>query len=298
MGWECYVVTHNETYNYIKELSAFERIDPKDFVNSRARCDLLVIDHRELGDVYERSCEAFAKRILIIDDSSNRPHFCHILVDQTFGRDKSDYIGWVPPECTVLAGSQYAMIRPDFVKLRSEALKLRDQSDFSQPRILLSLGGGDSTELIKVLLDKLTISNLHIQIDVVVGFANSKIEDAFRDNEHIKFYMNPDMSQLTLKADLAIGAAGSSMWERCCLGLPTIMITVGEDQFDVAQNLHEYGAGLYAGHAEGVDPRGLLESVNRLLNDKKVYRQMQEKAFQVCDGKGAQRVVEVINASY
>lgn len=296
-GWKSYVITNQETYDFIPNLNCFERIDVKNFEDSPGNCDLFVIDHYGLGAEYEQQFGACAKKLLVIDDHPTRFHLCHFLVDQTFGRNFIDYKNCVPNECTILAGSHYAMLRENFGKLRSTAQERRDHFGLLRPRILLSLGGGDSTEIIRLLLNKIITSDLTSQIDVVVGFSSSSLKNDYNIPQ-IKFHSNPDMAQLTLQADIAIGAAGSSMWERCCLGLPTIMITTGGDQLLIAKNLNEYGAALYAGDVEELDPDHVGQCVNLLMNDHKKRKLIQQKAFQICDGQGAQRIVEEINANY
>jgi UDP-2,4-diacetamido-2,4,6-trideoxy-beta-L-altropyranose hydrolase len=288
-GWKSYVVTNQETYDFIPDLNCFERIEVASFESSSDNCDLLILDHYGLDEEYEQQFGPCAKKLLVIDDHPTRPHHNSI-----------DYKDCVPSECTVLAGSQYAMLRENFEKLRSSAQERRDHIDLLKPRILLSLGGGDSTTLIKLLLDGIVKSGLNSQVDVVVGFSGSLLKDDYDISQmnQINFYTNPNMAQLTLQADIGIGAAGSSMWERCCLGLPTIMITTGEDQLLVAKNLNEYGAALYAGDVDGLDSDRVIQFVNLLINDHEKRQLIQKKAFQICDGQGVQRIVEEINASY
>src|SRR5262249_10421798 len=73
-------------------------------------CDLIVIDHYGWDAKVERALGNFAQRRLVIDDLANRPHDSDILIDQTLGRQASDYAGLVPKCCQVLAGAQHAIM--------------------------------------------------------------------------------------------------------------------------------------------------------------------------------------------
>ena len=71
---------------------------------------------------------------------------------------------------------------------------------------------------------------------------NAVIKDYAKDKD-IEIIVNPDnMAELMLNADLAIGASGSSAWERCCMGLPTLLIVAEENQREIAESLSQVGA--------------------------------------------------------
>jgi spore coat polysaccharide biosynthesis predicted glycosyltransferase SpsG len=101
-----------------------------------------------------------------------------------------------------------------------------------------------------------------------------------------------NMAELMADSDLAIGAAGTSAWERCCLGLPTLMIVLAANQSAGAQALNKSGAALL------LEDRGQLAielqaGIRALLQPKGLQR-MQEACRLVTDGMGAMRAVEII----
>ena len=90
------------------------------------------------------------------------------------------------------------------------------------------------------------------------------------------------MAELMLNADLAIGAGGSTSWERCCLGLPTLLCVLADNQRNSAESLEELGAVIIIENLKE-DLRLITESFG-LLND------VSNNAKSICDGLGCARV--------
>jgi UDP-2,4-diacetamido-2,4,6-trideoxy-beta-L-altropyranose hydrolase len=234
-GWVCKIATTLTTYNFIPKMDRFERIDPEDFYNTPVTCDLLVVDNYELDQVYEGHFRPYAKKILVIDDLANRMHDCDILLDQTYGRDADDYKNLVPQRCKVLAGSDYVLLRKEFAMLRPKALEKRRKTT-EVKRILISMGGSDSQNYTLKALKMIEKSEFTGAIDIVLGFTSTNTESVKNyisslPNECV-IHVNANTPKLMYEADLAIGAAGTSVWERCCLGLPQYLFQIAENQSD------------------------------------------------------------------
>jgi UDP-2,4-diacetamido-2,4,6-trideoxy-beta-L-altropyranose hydrolase len=104
------------------------------------------------------------------------------------------------------------------------------------------------------------------------------------------------MARLTAEADAAIGAAGSSVWERCVLGLPSVILVLADNQRPAAQTLAERGAAL-AIDASGPDFEAQLDrALMRLLTDAGLRRELAQRSAEICDGLGAPRVAETFLA--
>jgi spore coat polysaccharide biosynthesis predicted glycosyltransferase SpsG len=100
------------------------------------------------------------------------------------------------------------------------------------------------------------------------------------------------MAQLMADSDLAVGAAGGSAWERCCLGLPSLIIPIADNQLFGAKVLGEANAAYNLG-----EPDGLSESLPRALAALRNVERLTEmgvSASRLVDGLGAGRVCEYI----
>ncbi len=254
-------------------------------------CDLLVVDHYGLDAGFERSCRPWAKNILVIDDLADRPHDCDILVDQTPGRQAGGYASLVPRTCTILAGSQFALLDPRFRQAREH---LREPAEQVR-RVLVSFGGTDPAGATLRALEALGVAKLGSAVDVVLGTANDDIGRI----RQLATQLNPpaavhvsvdDMASLIAQADLAIGAGGVSSLERCCLGVPSITITIAGNQHKLADELAQAGATENLGPVTELSTADIADAVSRLASDPARRLAMRAAAMAITDGLGAARV--------
>jgi UDP-2,4-diacetamido-2,4,6-trideoxy-beta-L-altropyranose hydrolase len=259
--------------------------------------DCLVVDHYAIDIRWEQRVRASCKKLVVIDDLKNRAHDCDVLIDQNLGRATSDYSELIPAHCQVLAGTKYAILRPQFYQHRGDSLSRR--SVFKFKRLLITMGGADSANVTCRVLSCLDFLSLpcDVEITVVLGQAAPWVDEVrlvaskIRWNTTVEVDVS-DMAALISSCDAAIGAAGSSSWERCCLGIPTLMVVVAENQSEAAKVLSELDA------VVSVEDLSLLEEKLRLFislcNSTDAMQRMSTRSAALVDGQGCARVVDVI----
>jgi UDP-2,4-diacetamido-2,4,6-trideoxy-beta-L-altropyranose hydrolase len=210
--------------------------------------DWLVVDHYALDACWEESLRRQAKRIMVIDDLADRPHLCDLLLDQNLGRSKRDYEGLLKCKTTSLIGPHYALLRPEFAALRAHSLARR-QTNPQLRRLLITMGGVDADNATGKVLTALQRCNLPVdlQVSVVMGPHAPWLAQVQAQAAQMPWLTEvsvgvANMAQLMAESDLAIGAAGSTSWERCCLGVPTIQIVLAQNQEAIAHALSRAGA--------------------------------------------------------
>jgi spore coat polysaccharide biosynthesis predicted glycosyltransferase SpsG len=104
-----------------------------------------------------------------------------------------------------------------------------------------------------------------------------------------------NMAELMLESDIAIGAGGSTSWERCCLALPTVLIILSENQQEVGKNLAEARAVVTLQKNDKME-KDIKQSIMSLIQDKNYYIEMCNNASKICDGSGVKRAFESIVA--
>jgi UDP-2,4-diacetamido-2,4,6-trideoxy-beta-L-altropyranose hydrolase len=229
--------------------------------------------------------------LAVIDDLADRQHVCELLVDPGYGRAETDYRRLVPPGAEVLLGPDYALLRPEFAQARSAALNRR-KGAFGH-RALVSLGltdvGGITARVARLL------SGL-VPMDVALGAGAPSLE-AVRALPGVTLHVDADnMAKLMAQADIAVGAGGSSTWERACLGLPSISLILADNQARMARRMDEDGVIIALDpRDEGFDQR-LVTAVERLFSDVERRCQLTHRAAHLCDGLGAGRVAEALLA--
>jgi len=99
------------------------------------------------------------------------------------------------------------------------------------------------------------------------------------------------------EADVAIGAGGATTWERCCLGLPTLVVSIAENQRPACEALAAERVIAYLGHKDAVTAARLRYAIQALLDNPKQRRQLTRTGADLVDGQGAQRVVRAMQAA-
>lgn len=264
------------------------------------RADWLVVDHYAIDARWHARMAPHYDRLLAIDDLADRPLRCDMLLDQTFARSPSDYRARVPAHCRLLCGAQYALLRPQFHALRESSLARRQNAAVRQ--ILVTLGGVDQNNVTGQVLDALMESGLghDVRFIVVMGASAPWLTQIRAQAAAMPWPVEvmanvENMAQLMSESDLCIGAAGSTAWERCTLGLPTVMITTAANQSQIASALHEAGAALAIGTSDAADFATRLQAGVRCYTDHPSARlRASAAAAAVADGMGTQRVARYL----
>lgn len=268
--------------------------DVLESMNGQASPDWMVVDHYALDRRWEARLRPYVRRILAIDDLADRSHDCDILLDQNlFLSSGNRYAGRVPPACGVLLGPRYALLRPEFAAARA-ALAARSGE---LRRILVFFGSFDpSNQTLKALRAISAAGIGEIGVDVVIGensLYRSQIEDHCRRTPSHSLHIQAEgMAALMARADLAVGAAGATTWERCCLGLPALVITIAENQIEIARGCDRAGAVKYLGHGDAVLEHDLAIALRNLAGSPSRLAQMSRRAMDLVDGLGADRVCD------
>lgn len=262
------------------------------------RPDWLVVDHYALDRKWENTIRPYVERIMAIDDLANRPHVCDALLDHNYGHADDRYDRHLPPKCRKLLGSKYALLRHEFVDARQ---RLRSRHAYIE-RILIFYGGADArNDTSKALRAIALLDKLTPQVDVVVGTANrhrDEIVNLVSEMSGVTVHTDVrQMSDLMNSADLCLGAAGTTSWERCCLGLPTLMTAVAENQVSIAEAIDRAGAGKYLGNSDSVSESVIKESIEDLAISPRGLMGMSQCAMSLVDGLGTQRVCEIMSGS-
>ena len=255
--------------------------------------DWLIVDHYSLDRVWQMKLHDNFQKLMVIDDLADRNHICDLLLDQTYGRDADDYKRLVPSRCRVLAGSKYALLRPEFREWREYSLRRRENPDFK--KILITMGGVDRQNITEMVLEELRNCDLpaEMAVTIVMGATSPYIESVRRKIRSLPFNAEiksnvTNMGELMANSDVAIGASGATTWERCCLGLPSIQITAAQNQSVIANQISKSGAALSA----TVDQLGELKS--RIIILKRQIKDMVKKSAEVTDGSGLNQVLRYL----
>lgn len=260
-----------------------------------SRPEWIVIDHYALDARWHRELRSVAHKIMVIDDLADRDHDCDLLLDQNLYLDMDTrYLRKVPSQCWLLLGPQYALLREEFRRAR---MSVRTRIGPVR-RILVAMGGVDASNITCYAIKALEELDLQgVNVDVVIGRQHPYREEIQTTCKRLGFscYIQTyRMADLMTTADLAVGAGGSMIWERCCLGLPAIVVPAAINQWQSTRNLDHLGI------IEMVDvPRehlreAIATAVDQLCAAPARLHEMSAAALLQVDGQGTLRVADTM----
>lgn len=256
----------------------------------------VVVDGYEFGAEYQADLKSRGLKVLFIDDNGHAAHYSADLVLNQNAHAREEMYGKRATGTRLLLGSRYTLLRNEFTVYRDWERNVPERGT----RVLLTMGGSDPKDLTPGILSAIADLSIDgLQIRVVVGGSTENrsgvAEEAEKYPGRVEVMSNvANMAELMAWADLAIAGAGTTCWEMCLLGVPAILVVVAENQKFIARQLAQMGAAVNAGPAELIDCSALAQVTAELLENRDRRLNMSQSARQLVDGKGSERVLEMM----
>lgn len=261
------------------------------------KIDWLLVDHYALDKSWEEPMRSHAPKIFVIDDLADRAHYCDGLLDQNlFSNPRARYGDLISPSTPTFLGPQFALLRPEFKKFH----KTR-KPPVRAENLLIFLGGVDYPgETIKVLeaIEEICHS---LKVTVVTGAANpalEKINALVKKFKRAELHLDSEkMAEIMSQNDLAIMSGGVATWERLCVGLPSLVIAIAENQIPISQHVADLGLQKFLGQSSQVSKELIRESLKGFLENFEKAAEMGQRGPQFVDGLGTERVCQFFENS-
>lgn len=257
----------------------------------------LIVDHYTLDARWERSLSSAAGKIMVIDDLADRPHFCDALLNQNLLRQskREKYKQLVNKDCILMLGPSYALLRPEYAELA----KSLPQRDGCISRVLVFVGGSDPYHLTEKYIRALSKTEYqHLFVDVVIGKNHpspSLVKNLAEARIRTRVYSDlPSLAALMVRADLMLGAGGSTNWERICLGLNSVIVSVADNQDEINKELSDRSYVNFIGKADNLDFGAILNMLRVLFENPEIIVKCSKKMRAAVDGLGCSRVVKLL----
>lgn len=283
--------------DYVAWLQVPWQQDVQDFLSQVETADLVIVDHYALNSDWQQHIQqALDCKIMAIDDLV-RPHHADLILDQTLLRRSDEYQSAHHPSHNtrrILTGCDFALLNPQFSYYREQILVNAVLA--SRPKLLLSMGGIDqpnATLLVLTALAELPKLSRPL-VTILLGPRAPHYQQVktfcLQHSEwvnHLDFVDN--MAALMLQHQVAIGAPGSTSWERACLGIPSIIVPLAENQQTISNNLVAVDAAYKVDLDDIADQ--LIPTYRRLLLN---WSKLRKNNLKLCDGLGLDRVLHEI----
>lgn len=266
-----------------------------DLLQHLGSVDWLVTDHYAIDRSWQTALRPFVRSVMSIDDLANRPHDCDLLLDQNlYSTSGVRYANLISESTKTLMGPHYALLRPEFSDCRAR-LRIRDGS---VRRVFIFMGGGDTASITDTVLRAFCQSrHAAVAMDVVMGTEPNAgyIRTIQSKLPNAKFHHRVDhIAELMMQADLAIGATGVATWERAAVGLPTLAVSVADNQRAIASNADKAGLLTWIGSAEHISQAEWGEHIDDAFSSPERLRKQTAACLTLVDAQGVQRVADTM----
>ncbi|WP_028025038.1 UDP-2,4-diacetamido-2,4,6-trideoxy-beta-L-altropyranose hydrolase [Enterovibrio calviensis] len=256
--------------------------------------DWVVFDHYALDTQWQSLMKRQGAKIFAIDDLANREHNCDILFDHNPWPDfENRYHALVPASSLQLLGPKFALLRDSFASLRETR-----HEDIKNQVIAFFSGTDPTGECLKLLSACQQIPSLPFRMVLVYGMSNPR--EAQLLEKPLPAFVTLVKSLPAFEAELAhsryaFGGAGVSAIERTCLRLPSTLVSVAENQREMAEHLAKSGRYRYLGVSDATTPAYYTNELAWLAEhwDTLPWRLPESDI----DGDGANRVVDAMEAA-
>lgn len=262
------------------------------------KIDWLVVDHYALDKTWQKPLKSLFNKLLVIDDLADREHLCDALLDQNLllEADKNLYQTKIPAKAKQFLGPQFALLKPEYP---ATAKQLKPRSG-EVNRLLIFVGASDLTGLSEHFLQALNHEDFQdLAIDLVLGSNHQTTQPDLvaglkqHKNQKIAVHQNlPSLAPLMAKADLMLGAGGTTNWERLCLGLNSVIASLADNQDSVNAKLGELGLIYFLGRAENLQLATSRKAIKHCLANPQELAKRSQKMQELVKGQGAKIVAD------
>lgn len=211
------------------------------------------------------------------------------------------------PRDRVMAGPEYALLRAPFKDAHDDAVG-REPKDRGTLNVLVAMGAvdsGNATGFVLQAMSRMARPETAVAVTVVLAAAAPHIDAVRRQVQALDALPGvacrllsdvDDMIPIYRQTDLAVGAGGVSLLERLCCGVPSVLLTLADNQLPNAEAAARLGIAVHAGRREDLDADALAGLIARFTADSAWRNRVRRDGLAVVDGRGATRAAEHISS--
>jgi len=260
--------------------------------------DVLIVDNYFVNSAWEMKARKACKVIVAIDDLANRQHDCDILIDQSYDMFPGKrYENLIPRMAVGLYGLDFSLVRSDFFN-RVDVQEKHFEYYKRKRRVLVSFGGADCNNVTSFVLGVMQKLSPLLEVKVVLAknaLFYKEVQALLSTFESAELIVDgQNMDELMRWADFSIGAGGGTALERCCIGLPTIVISTAANQMGIIKGLIDKKAVCYLGHYDKISFGELYKKLEEFVNNVNILEELGRNSLAALDGQGARRILDAI----
>jgi len=258
----------------------------------------VVLDGYHFDETYQHYVKEAGYRLLVIDDLAHLEHYyCDIVLNQNLHAEQLNYS--CEPYTRLLLSTNYVLLRREFLAWKG----WKREIPVTAQRVLVTLGGSDPENFtLKVIQALQEVKVPGLEATVVIGASNPHVDtlEAAVRQSRIQIRLICDarnMPELMAWADVAVTAAGSTVWELMFMGIPAFLITVADNQEQIAKSTAEVDALIRVNNILENWAEILADKIYRLIFDHERRARLSYLERSLVDGLGKMRVIENLEVS-
>lgn len=255
----------------------------KDLRNINA--DILITDSYDVNEEYFSASKCSFAKTVYIDDMNLYYFDVDFLINQN--SDAEDFHYRTSEDTKLILGTKYLMLREVFGNVSKKDIK---EKIFD---IMITVGGSDHYGRTEKLVSYVKKLNYNFHIIIGPSFENDDFTERFHST-NINFYHNADMCKIMQGCDMAISACGSTLYELAACGVPTLGIIIADNQRGIAEKMDKMGIIKNLGWYNNISEDTFIKNINALADNYRERQSMSEKGKSLIDGKGAQRIAQIL----
>ena len=230
--------------------------------------DILIVDNYAIDFKWQNIVKPYVKKMVLIDDFIERKHNCNFIING-IEEDKNKYNDLCNKDCKLLLGPKYFIINKEFFGLAYKK-KFSDKIK----RVFIFISGSDIDNYTYKIMTFLQNKFDNLIFDICVGVSNRnkiKIKELCEKNSNYNYYYNiNNIFDIMFKADLCIGSLGQNFIERLVFGIPSIVITLADNQLGFLEKYNNKNIFIYCGHKIN-NIEIIKDKIEYLLSNKNMY---------------------------
>jgi UDP-2,4-diacetamido-2,4,6-trideoxy-beta-L-altropyranose hydrolase len=255
----------------------------------------VVLDGYHFDTAYQSLLHSAGCRLMVIDDTAHLPRYdADIILNHGLDAQRLTYN--CAPDTLFLLGTRFALLRTEFQRCHCV---VRSCPEVAR-KVIVTLGGSDAENVTLKIIEALEqISIPDLEIKIVVGPLNPHLAELHRKMPCLssRFCLATsvtDIAPLMAWADLAVAAGGTTSWELAFMKVPALIFILAENQAAAARALDEFGAARCLGRPGDLNPEEIANAISYLVHDKETRQRMNKRDEVLIDGRGVERVLEVM----
>lgn len=284
-------------------------------------CNLLLVDKYNLTSEYFDRLRGFVEKVAFTDDLNLFTCSANIIINGNINANLLRY-----KECfsnqKLLLGTKFTPLRREFSNIpkretrsfikwnMARNINQKEMKDFDNnkknkdesrlPEIMITTGGSDpyncTGKLLEILLEDKETANIRYNVILGSGFVRKdEIQRMADKNSNIVLYIDPKcMTEIICRSDLAISSGGSTLYELCCCGTPTMAFIMADNQKGIVDMLSDDGYIQSLGWYNEIENQDIPQQVYKLIMSFEKRMDYSQKMQSLIDGRGANRIAKEI----